>query len=322
MKKFLLVFLLLFTGCDRLDSLITKTVEVPKEVIKEVIKEVPKETIRDIGQPYQSYLDAACRVRAGNSGGSGICFKEDSNNIYILTNRHVAGSNKSALVEFWHNGKVSEKYSAEIQGVFEVDVAILIVKKSAFANQPIPKPISISVEEPKRGDTITTVGCPGLGWEGLWVGQVIGFSKGGAFSDNQRDINFSPPPKGGQSGSGVFKDGKIVGLLWGSDGETGSAVSCVDLNRILNGAPGIPPKEPPKSRRPFRRLNYYFYSDSCSPCKKMTPIVDKLQKEGIDIESIDVTGMNIITPSFKNKKGERKTGIVSESELRKFYTQK
>lgn len=219
MKRLLLLIPLLL-GCQKevvLEQVVvTKIIEVPKIIENNTL---------------QNYLDATCRVKAGNSGGSGVCFNITKDVVLVLTNRHVVGKNKTATVEFWHNGSPSKKYKAKVIKVMDVDAAILSVKKSDIT--VLPKAIPISTVEPKKGDVVYTVGHANLGWPKLIEGKVINFNKGGSYSRKQNNIIFVPASIGGQSGSGVFKDGYIVGLLWGSDHKTDTtAVSCIDLIKV------------------------------------------------------------------------------------------
>lgn len=74
-------------------------------------------------------------------------------------------------------------------------------------------------------------------------------------------------------------------------------------------------------------MNLYIGADWCSPCKTMKPIIRKLQSElSIKVVDIDINpeykvryGIKSV-PTFINKRGERKSGIMSEQELRSFFS--
>jgi thiol-disulfide isomerase/thioredoxin len=276
---------------------------------------------------YQYYLDACCRVYSGNSGGSGTCFRVDDQYVYLLTCRHVAGGNKTAQIEFWRDGHLTKRYPARLLKTFKVDAAVLVVDRSLFGdadseNRP-PRAIPVATEGPQPGDTIISVGCPGLGWQTLFEGHVVGAAKMGNYNGAAESFTFVPPPKGGRSGSGIFKDGKIVGILWGSDNKSGKgsggkgyAVKCEDLKGLDDLV--APPDKPG---------GLFFTASWCRFCDEMKPIIEGLRAKGIEIREIDYDLNTTFAemyeigslPAFVNQGGDTISGVRSEEELREFF---
>jgi len=276
----------------------------------------PAPPVEDPTDEYGYYLDACCRVYAGNSGGSGTCFKIDEQFVYILTCRHVAGSNKTAKVEFWVDGVVSKKYPAKVVRVLKVDAAVLTVERKLF--EVLPNAIPVAREGVKSGDVIISVGCPGLSWQSLFEGHVlgeVGMSKN--YNGGVTSFTFVPPPKGGRSGSGIFMDGKIVGILWGSDRKsTGYAVRCEDFVKEV---------ELIGSREDM--LGYFFTADWCNHCKEAKGIIQGLIDSGLGIQVLDYDHNTVLAelydigalPAYVNRKGDTLSGVRSADELRRFY---
>jgi len=283
MKKVFLLFLLLFAGC-----------------VKEVPVQVPIAQIIE-NNTLQNYLDATCRVRAGNSGGSGVCFSITNNNILVLTNRHVVGNNKNATVQFWYNGQPGKIYAGTVVKVAPIDMAVIMVKDV----KQLPKAIPISNVAPKKSDVIYTVGHSNASWPKLLESKIDDFVTGGAYNTEQHNFIFNPKGIGGQSGSGVFKDGYIVGLLWGSKNNTTIAITCTDLLKYVN------------------YQNLFITADWCNVCKDMLPIINKLNKEGYNIQIVDYKNYSTkMLPLFINKSNKQLFGVQTEKTLREFYNGK
>ena len=85
--------------------------------------------------------EASCRVRVSSSAGSGTSIAEDEDSIYVLTNAHVVGSNKSATCEFFRYGRKTDRIPGQV--VWKSysdrtvnDFAIIKLPKVAFGNYP------------------------------------------------------------------------------------------------------------------------------------------------------------------------------------------
>lgn len=145
--------------------------------------------------------EAVCRVNNSKGLGTGTVFSQDNTNFYILTNYHVVGNSQYVKVEFFRSGYKSNPLDASVvwrayQENTDIDFAILAVNKGWFGNYP-PRviPLAPPTYQPKAGYYIAAVGCPQGRWANGWEGKIDGL-------DSFRVI-FTPPPLGGQSGSGI-----------------------------------------------------------------------------------------------------------------------
>ena len=317
MKRLLLsiIFLLSCVGCSQ-------TCSVPPEITLPPVTfgATPLLPTDSSKKQYEYYLDACCRVYVSGSGGSGVCYMIDDKYVYILTCHHVVGSAKQAQIEFWRDGYLSKKYPGVVIKTLEVDVAVIVINRNLFgaagtSNRP-PRAIPIATKGPQPKSVIVSVGCAGFSWQTLFEGHVS--SKGTSTMKNYNggapSYVFVPPPKGGRSGSGIFQDGKIVGILWGNSGEEGYAVRCEDFVKTV-----IPTTD-----------GLVFMADWCDYCKSMKSTISALQKEGFQIQVFnydlnttlaELYGINSL-PAYVNRSGDTLSGVRSIEELRSFFQKK
>jgi len=142
----------------------------------------------------------------------------------------------------------------------------------------------------------------------MFEGSIVG-------KDQKGNLIFIPPPAGGRSGSGIFQDGKIVGILWGrSDERCGYAVSCADLADQLQGKQETP-------------SNLFISASWCKACDTIKPVIEALKKAGIDIKTIDYDENTYLAelykinslPAYVNAKGDVLSGAQTKDTLLKFY---
>lgn len=161
---------------------------------------------------------ATCRVRVGNSMGSGTVFRATEDAFYVLTNAHVTGSriNGKASCEFWFAGHQSEEIPGVIVAVAYIprgsrDVAVIRVARAALGGYAPPVIDLLPRGTPAEYSRIYSVGCAG----GRWPTSFEGF--GFAIDSAGQTVRFKPTPAGGRSGSAIFAtqngEPKIVGLL-------------------------------------------------------------------------------------------------------------
>lgn len=151
-------------------------------------------------------LESTCRVQSGNAYGTGSCIDFEKDKYYILTNAHVVGSNSTAKLEFFKNGRKTLPIPGKV--VFhkliestEVDFALIEVDAKYFGKYP-PRIAAIAPRNAEPVDNyMKTVGCPGARWPSGLEGFVISYSG--------PSIKFYPAPIGGQSGSGLYILAKV-----------------------------------------------------------------------------------------------------------------
>lgn len=177
--------------------------------------------------------EAACRINSGSSYGSGTAVHDDGNSIYVLTNAHVVGNSRSVNVEFFKFGRKTLPMSGEViwrkfARDTDVDFAIVKINKSYFGDYP-PRIIPFAPDGHKlqNGDYIASAGCPEARWLAVWEGYVL--------QDANSRFYFTPPPLGGQSGSGLFTniDNKvyIIGVITWRVGRSGRDMKGFPISR-------------------------------------------------------------------------------------------
>lgn len=146
-------------------------------------------------------LQATCRVRASNAYGSGTCVKKIDNKYIILTNAHVVGNSNSVTVEFFTGGDKTPPINGSVvwrayNGRTDVDFALVAVDENAFGSF-VPRIIPLVHQgyNIQNNQYITSAGCPAARWAVGWEGHIV--------QDEHSRLLFTPPPEGGQSGSGI-----------------------------------------------------------------------------------------------------------------------
>tara|TARA_Y100000004_G_scaffold124830_1_gene140412 strand:- start:1309 stop:1956 length:648 start_codon:yes stop_codon:yes gene_type:complete len=180
--------------------------------------------------------DATCRISTGVSSGTGIIFKEDEDELFILTAAHVLLDDKGSAqlnlsVKLYNSGKISHAIPA--YNVFAhympkttLDIAVIKIRKADLLSYPKPDVIPLAEKdyEIKEGDIILSFGCPQGFWPSGWKGNVV-------IAEQGRTV-VRPYAIPGRSGSGIFdKEGtKVIGIIiWRS----GTAVPLGLIHAVL-----------------------------------------------------------------------------------------
>ena len=189
-------------------------------------------TLNEIGE-------ASCRVNADNSKGSGTSIAQDKQFVYVLTNAHVVGNSRRTTCEFFRYGRKTAPLAGEViwrayseQRV--LDFAVIRIPKSLFGSMP-PRivPLAPPTHIVKKDDYISSAGCPQGRWLQLWEGHALS-------TGSQSRVLFTPPPLGGQSGSGVYTMIKgnthlAAVLTWRVDSDKGGAIHIANFWRAIKG---------------------------------------------------------------------------------------
>jgi uncharacterized coiled-coil protein SlyX len=189
-------------------------------------------TLNEIGE-------ASCRVNAEDSRGSGTSIAHDKQFIYVLTNAHVVGNSRRVTCEFFRYGRKTAPLGGEVvwrayseQRV--LDFAVIRIPKSLFGSMP-PRivPLAPANHVINKDDYIASGGCPQGRWLQLWEGHALS-------TGSQSRVLFTPPPLGGQSGSGVYTMIKgnmhlAAVLTWRVDANMGGAIHIANFWRAIKG---------------------------------------------------------------------------------------
>ncbi len=170
--------------------------------------------------------------------GSGVIYREDEKNFWILTAGHVVSKKDIEKIEvaFFTKGFRTTRFKVKRIWVNYTsqapnDLAVLALEKASLSRWHMPKlvPVAPRTRQLKKFQTILTTGCPQGGWPTTFMGHI----------KNVSDTTFDlvPCPHKGRSGSAVFdEDGKeIIGIvIWWRDrngSKFGTAVSIEGIYR-------------------------------------------------------------------------------------------
>lgn len=178
------------------------------------------------------YRTAVVRIQGRDtvrvsSLGSGVLVRWGKR-VVVLTARHVVKDAKTVIVRF-HNGK---RYRARVIKVnVRWDCAVLDI--GGVAPDGIePAEFAFGADAAfKNGDRLESCGYGADNKLAVNIGLFKGYRRSSAAMDGPDDwMVISGHARGGDSGGPVFdQKGRVVGILWGTDGRT---VVCVQPGRI------------------------------------------------------------------------------------------
>lgn len=173
------------------------------------------------GDRMQRVIAATVRVTVSGVCGSGtVVGRDGSGNAIVLTNAHVAGTQKGRVVQLqrWNADGSSERGQGAIIAAgygrgLSVDFALLKCN-AEFAKDV--SPIPLADRYPDKAAGVTTYGCPRCEWPSL---QVLRMNR-----NEGQVLRWHPEAIGGRSGSSLVdyteSGPRVVGLLtWGGGGE-------------------------------------------------------------------------------------------------------
>ena len=204
MKKILIVLLFLFlTGCEQIDE------EALKEEIKAELTEELEFDMNDVNDHLSSVsnLVKACTVtvdvtltNASETHGSGIVYKSDGDDYYILTNEHVIRYNQTVEVHLPGTNKYIQASVIKEDAI--KDLAIL--KITSLNEISI---CDITLVEYEVGELVLSVGTP----VSIEYSNTVTLGMISRIQDDliQHDAAVNP----GSSGGPLFNiNGELVGL--------------------------------------------------------------------------------------------------------------
>lgn len=189
-------------------------------------------------------FDAVVKIHTNGGAGSGCCWQEDNEAVYILTNAHVVGAQKGTVTVIFHKlGHASSEIEGQAVWVSygggpPRDLAIVRVGKDQLGGH-LPKIIPLAPEgvSVQSGETICSIGCPKAHWPNGFRGHVT--------KTDDAVFSFQPGPLKGRSGSAVFDAAgtHIVGVIaWNNEKQPdspteGYAITAAEVYRALRGEP-------------------------------------------------------------------------------------
>lgn len=155
--------------------------------------------------------------------GSGTCVSSNGNRAVVLTAAHV--------VRYASQGRVTVTFPNGLHLAARVryanperDIAVLVVETKQF----LPT-VPVGQRTPRPGEPVKSIGYPGGGRQRTLAGRVISIGRWSGYTEA------SMSAAQGHSGGGLFHDGRLVGVLWGSGG-TSLYASLDDIRLALDAA--------------------------------------------------------------------------------------
>lgn len=178
------------------------------------------------------FAEAVCLVQAADGGaGTGVCFENSQDTVFVLTNNHVVKGGNEVNCKFWRLGHVSEPIPGTVSlRSAEVDAAVIAIPIVRFGGVlPLVIPVAPRTYQIQDGQTIASAGYAGASWLTVWRGHVL--------RRDQVGLMFLPAPANGRSGSPITdaSGSQIIGLIRARtiDNREGIAVPVQDLYRAL-----------------------------------------------------------------------------------------
>jgi hypothetical protein len=154
--------------------------------------------------------------------GSGTIVAVEGDQALILTNKHVAPIDAPTFVK-WPDGRTTPARWIAADETADLAALSVAAPKDCPAAPPAEKPVPAGV-------TVIQVGYPRTVGPIRRVGRAL--ANIGWLMTGARVTHASVITEQGDSGSGVFADGHLVGVVWGGSGGTCSCVALEDVHRF------------------------------------------------------------------------------------------
>ena len=165
---------------------------------------------------WSDWHDSVVRVEVSGAGGSGSLVAVEESRGYVVTNAHVVGRAKHAVVLFrdGHRSTGSVVYRDASSDLALVEAQV----------QPGSKVIPIATKDdlPSRSDYVQLAGYGTKRRLTVWGGSVWGYSRR---SEKHFDVQVAVNSESGDSGGPIVYRGKLIGVLWGWSKENGKPVT-------------------------------------------------------------------------------------------------
>src|SRR5690606_20146679 len=145
-----------------------------------------------------------CRIQSNTHiKGTGVIFKKDGKNIYVLTAGHVVEDEGTYYVQFFGQTYPSRPMAVEVLNkIYQEntidDLAVLKLDLKNWDEKYLVPP-TIEIKENPGIKTVYTYGCPQGGWPTGYKGYLVD-----APLNDIGATYFYPTPHKGRSGSGLF----------------------------------------------------------------------------------------------------------------------
>jgi hypothetical protein len=221
--------------------------------------------------------------------GTGFIIRIDGERAYIITASHVVKDNEHPSVYLYNRQNEAVQATLAYREADEQKgLALLEIKsnKETFAGL-VPVGLRVS-SDLKGGEQVQVIGFP----DGVTIWSV---APGNISRLEARNLVFSAPVRTGNSGSPVFFNGLVVGLVTDADPSSAYAVRAEGIFEYLSGinaklAEFIKPRPPAEVGVP---------SDKSEFCRALSRIVDSSREGFYDIVKEGYESA-VIIPGFKS----------------------
>jgi len=197
------------------------TYNVTNEYITNNYNITTAESTAIVAKCIQSAVAIEVSQSSGTSCGSGVIFKIDGDNVYILTNYHVTDGRKSdtgSMIAYMYGSNYGFSVSY-VGGAISKDLAVVVGSKSTMTSYGLSFSATTFADGYYVGQTALAVGnTKGMGinaTKGI-VGlesETISYSPDDNASYDFRCLRMDTPIYGGNSGGGLFNsDGELIGV--------------------------------------------------------------------------------------------------------------
>jgi hypothetical protein len=242
-------------------------------------------------QDVNSLKSSVVRVRNtyNQDVGTGFIIKIDGDRAYVLTAAHVVKNNEHPGVYLYNQqnqavqATLTYREDDEQKGLALLEVK---AKRETFANlAPVQLRLSHDL---KGGEQVQVIGFP----DGIEIWTV---SSGNVSRLEARNLVFSAPIRKGNSGSPVFYNGFVIGLVTDADPNSVYAVRTEGIMEYLGGindklAEAVKPRAAPAVNP----------TDNSEFCRALTRIVDSSRNGFYDITK-GVYESTVRIPGFRSE---------------------
>jgi len=169
--------------------------------------------------------------------GSGTLVKWGAKKIVVLTARHVIQDAKRITVEFF-NKKTCKAHVLKVDAVW--DCAVLELESRPEGVTAAEVELGRQAMQ-REGNRLESCGCGPDGKLAVNTGLFLGYKRSTQTPNGPDDwFEISGHARPGDSGGGVFNErGRLVGVLWGTNGNVVVGVQAGRLHLLLDAATGV-----------------------------------------------------------------------------------
>jgi hypothetical protein len=300
------VILVMLTGCQTKVSVkVYKHVPEPTQVLP--TPDPPQ--VFDVPERSVLVTQAGVILRcADGSRGSGTLYRPDA----IVTCYHTFRDSQAGITATFRDGVQVAGTLVYFDATY--DVAVIQIAPVSYTPAKISTSKNLDGAFEAHG-----FGAPGESFQAA-RGRFVRWVKPTRSGSVASTLVLNVPVRPGDSGGGIFNDGGLYGVIWGSaDGET-YGTSGAGFREIVERA------NAKLDRAAMRADRLVVYTDppNCAPCTRLLPVLAQLRREGYNVVETEPTATITRIPTLVFYKGdvviEQLIGYYSVDDLRAKFT--